>query len=212
MKKRVSQIALLCLLGLMIGTFSAWLQVSRENAPGTTLAKIEPASGSALAGADIGGPFTLIDHNGSEVTEKTFGDKYRLMFFGFTFCPDVCPAGLQKMTAALNRLGPEAERVQPLFVTIDPERDTPEVMAAYVAEFHPRLIGLTGTLEQIKHVESSYKVYAARVDDPAFSDYTMNHSSFTFLMSPENELLSLFSSTDTPDDMAAEIRRVMQTH
>lgn len=211
MNKRITQIALLCFLGVLIGTVSAWFQVREDNGA-IAAASIEPASGAALAGADIGGSFTLTDHNGNIVTEKSFGDSYRLMFFGFTFCPDVCPTELQKISTALNLLGPDAEKVQPLFVTIDPERDTPEVMRAYVKEFHPRLIGLTGTLEQIKQIEDNYKVYAAKLNDPAFSDYTMNHSSFTFLMSPGNKPLSLFSSTDSPDDIAAEIKRVMQTH
>ena len=210
MKKRIQQISMLCLLGVILGTAAAWVQV--RNDAGASFAQIEPAAGNAMADADIGGSFTLTDHHGTVVTEKNYADRYKLVFFGFTYCPDICPAGLQKIAAALEKIGSDAEKIQPLFITIDPARDTPEVMREYVAMFHPGLIGLTGSTEQIKQVESAYKVYAAKVEDPNLSDYTMNHSSYTFLMSPDNQLVSLFSADDSPADMAAEITRVFQSN
>ena len=211
MNKRIRKIALLSLLGFILGTGVAWLQVQQENNGGYEMAKIEPAAGPGTSGAEIGGSFSLTDHNGTPVTESNYRDSYKLIFFGFTYCPEICPTELQKMTKVLNALGPDADPIQPLFITTDPERDTPETMQAYVEMFHPRLVGLTGTPEQIKNVQHKYKVYAAKVESKELSDYTMDHSSFTFLMSPDDRLLALFSSQDSAQDIEAEIRSVLQS-
>ncbi|HEY9163120.1 MAG TPA: SCO family protein, partial [Magnetovibrio sp.] len=134
--------------------------------------------------ATIGGPFTLTDSTGKRVTDKDFQGKYMLIYFGYTFCPDVCPTSLSIMAEALDALTPEQlAKVTPVFVTVDPERDTPEVMAAYVPNFHPKLVGLTGTLEEVKAAARGYKAYYAKVNeaDPD-GNYTMDHSSITYLM------------------------------
>ncbi len=212
MNKRMKQIVMLCLVGFALGTTSAWMQVNEDNMGAAAVAGIEPAAGNAMAGAEIGGSFTLTDHHGNVVTDKDYADSYKLVFFGFTFCPDVCPAGLQKITTALDKIGNDANQIQPLFITVDPARDTPEVMKEYVGMFHPQFVGLTGSAEQIKAVEKAYKVYAAKVEDPELSDYTMNHSSYTFLMSPDNQLISLFSADDSPEEMATGIKRVLQSN
>ena len=109
----------------------------------------------------IGGPFKLVDHTGKTVTEKDFAGRKMLVFFGFTHCPDICPSGLQVMSAALDQLGDKAGAVVPIFVTVDPERDTPEVMAKYVTSFHPRLVGLTGSQDAIKTTAKAYRVLCA---------------------------------------------------
>ena len=109
-------------------------------------------------------------------------------------------------------IGSPFKHIDPLFITVDPARDTPEVMKEYVGMFHPQFVGLTGSAEQIKAVEKAYKVYAAKVEDPELSDYTMNHSSYTFLMSPDNQLISLFSADDSPEEMATGIKRVLQSN
>ena len=159
----------------------------------------------AVAGAALGGPFSLTDHNGVAVTHESWPDKYKLVFFGFTHCPDICPAALDKITTALKMPGVPADRIQPLFITIDPSRDKPEVMKEYLAAYHPSILGLTGTDDQLKQAEGSYKVYAAKVDGADAENYTMAHSSYVFLMSPTDELLDIFKDEDPASLMAEKI-------
>ena len=166
-----------------------------------------PVKNTGMAGVKIGGPFTLTDHAGALRTEKDLAGRYTLIYFGFTYCPAICPTELQKMNQALKRIGTLAEKVQPVFITIDPARDTQIVMAAYVPQFHPRLLGLTGTQEQIDAVLKAYRVYARRVDDPALSDYTMDHSSYIYLIDPQGLLLEAYGITSTPAEIAAGLRR-----
>ncbi|WP_293548992.1 SCO family protein [Parvibaculum sp.] len=159
-------------------------------------------SGRAL----IGGPFTLTDQSGKTVTDADFKGKYMLVYFGFTFCPDVCPTELQVMAGAMEKLGDKAEKVQPVFVTVDPERDTPEALAKYVKQFDPRLIGLTGTPAQIAQVAKEYRVFYEKVkDDDGSGDYTMDHSSVVYLMGPDGGFLSFFPPATSPDQMAEKI-------
>ncbi|HEU4839498.1 MAG TPA: SCO family protein [Micavibrio sp.] len=158
----------------------------------------------------FGGPFTLTDHTGKKVTDKDFTGKYRLIYFGFTYCPAICPTELAKITAALKILGEAGKDIQPIFITVDPERDTAEAMGKYVAMFHPSLVGLTGTPEQIKKVAKDYKIYFAQVQDESMSDYTMDHSSFIYFMAPDDRLLRIFRMEDSAQDMAGIIRRWMQ--
>lgn len=205
MGKRTGQIVLLVILGFLIGTGAAWFQVDRD-AEG--LANIEPASGIVTAGNAIGGPFRLVDHNGTDVTEANYKDSYKLVFFGFTSCPDVCPVELEKITKVMESLGKDADKVQPLFITVDPERDTPEVMKNYVELFHPKIIGLTGTVDQVKAAEDAYKVYAAKADFDA-NGYTINHSSFTFFLNPQGDLVELFSASDSAEEMTATVGKAI---
>lgn len=158
-----------------------------------------------IAGASIGGPFTLVDQNGRTVTERDFPG-WLLIYFGFTYCPAVCPTELQKMVTAMKKLDPDkAAKIQPLFISIDPERDTPGVLKGYVAMFDPRLDGLTGTTGQIEAVKREWRVYAAKVQDPGASDYTMDHSSFLYLMSPDGRLAGLYKAQDKAEDIARDI-------
>lgn len=166
---------------------------------------------AAVAGSSVGGAFDLTDHNGQAVTDKSWPGKYTLVFFGFTHCPDVCPAALDKMTAALETLGADTEKLQPLFITIDPARDDAATMKTYLEGYHPSILGLTGTEAQIKQAENGYKVYAAKVEGADAVNYTMAHSSYVFLMSPDGELLEIFRDADPADAMASRIRaRVAQ--
>lgn len=156
--------------------------------------------------AAIGGAFSLTNQFGKRVSEKDFAGRYLLVFFGFTHCPDVCPAGLQVMSAALDKLGAKAGGVMPIFVTVDPARDTPEVMKAYVSAFHPRLVGLTGTEAEIQAATKTYRVYAKRVDDPGSpGGYTMDHSGFIYLMDRAGAYLTHFSHGANPDEIANRI-------
>ncbi|MFQ5784316.1 MAG: SCO family protein [Alphaproteobacteria bacterium] len=174
---------------------------------------------------EIGGPFTLVDHTGRTVTDRDFRGKLMLVYFGYTFCPDVCPTDLQIIGDAMDILGKAGNDVQPIFVTIDPERDTVAVMADYVGNFHPRLLGLTGTEEQIAAAAKAYRVAYFKVFYPPFedddenaagdtndengddnADYLMNHSAFTYLMGRDGRYLGVFPNGARPEDMAAEIR------
>ena len=158
-------------------------------------------TGAAL----VGGPFALTDHTGREVTDKDFQGKYALIYFGYTYCPDVCPGELQLMAAALDELGDKAEEIQPIFITVDPERDTVEHMATYVPQFHDRLIGLTGTPDQIAAAAKAYRVYYARVDDPDSTEYLMDHSSIFYLMGPDGAYVGHLTYGTKPKDFAAKL-------
>lgn len=146
----------------------------------------------------VGGPFTMVNQKGETVSEKSFAGKPMLLFFGYTYCPDVCPTELQVMAEALRQLGDKASDIQPILVSIDPARDTPQVLADYVANFGPQFVGLTGTPEQVKAMADAYRVFYAKVenkDDP--QAYLMDHSSIIYLMGPDGKFLKHFTySTD----------------
>ena len=161
----------------------------------------------------IGGPFTLVDTKGNTVTAADLKGRYSLIYFGYTHCPDVCPLALQTMTQALAAVGPVAEDVQPVFITVDPERDTPEALASYIANFDPHFMALGGTLDQTQAAAKSYKVYAAKepVKDDAgkdTGDYTMSHTGYIYLMDLDGKYLAHFSSSATPDEIAARLRQL----
>ena len=155
----------------------------------------------------IGGPFTLINAQGKPVTDRDFLGRYMLIYFGYTFCPDVCPATLASIAAALDKLGERGNRVQPLFITIDPKRDTPALIGQYSKAFSPRLIGLTGTAEQVATVEKEYRVYAAehRTGNGP-NDYTIDHSGIVYLMGADGRFVAVIRADDA-STMAAEIAK-----
>jgi len=162
---------------------------------------------SSVGKIDIGGPFNLIDQNGKAVTDQDFKGKYMLIYFGYTFCPDVCPTTLSTMGDALNMLTPEQmAKVVPIFITIDPERDTPELLASYVHNFHEKMLGLTGPLAEIKKVAKAYKVYfgKANEDDPD-GNYTMDHGSTTYFMGPDGTYAAHFSHGISSQIMAKKM-------
>ena len=208
-KNRILRIVIIDFIVVLILAAGAFWYFTNSAGQDNTAAETTAAS-SPMAGADIGGPYTMVNQDGETVTEQTYINDYKLIYFGFTYCPHICPTELQKMTAAMKILGDTAEKITPVFVTTDPERDTPEVVKDYVALFHPRMVGLTGSLEQVKAIQDEYKVYAAKTEDPELSEYTMNHSSYTYLMGPGDVLLALFSGDDTPADMAAEIKPLVK--
>jgi len=142
----------------------------------------------------FGGSFALVDHEGRIRTDQDYRGRYLLIYFGYTYCPDICPTGLQTMSQALDSLGAKAEKVQPLFISIDPIRDRPKVLKDYVSHFHPNLVGLTGSEAQIRAVAKAYRVHRRKVmfspDDP--EDYLVDHSSITHLIGPDGKFLTLF--------------------
>jgi cytochrome oxidase Cu insertion factor (SCO1/SenC/PrrC family) len=155
----------------------------------------------------IGGPFALIDHTGKPRTEQAFKGKLLLVYFGFTYCPDICPTDLQAIGLAIDQLGEAGDKVQPLFITVDPERDTPAHLAEYVSLFHPRLIGLTGDAAEIRKAAGAYKVYYAKVANEAGTDYTVDHTAFVYLMDADGKYLGFFPPGTTPERIAKAIRQ-----
>ena len=197
-QNRLKRFFILSALGLILGAGIAGFSiVSEKSANGKN--EIMP-----LVAPNIGGPFTLVDHNGKTVTNKDFANKYLLIYFGFASCPAICPTELQKMTEAYQAL-PKAwqDRIQPLFITIDPERDTAPILKNYVELFMPQLIGLTGTEDQIEAVKKEYKVYGAKV--PEGKSYTMDHSSFIYFMGLGDKPLAMFKTSDTAEKIAKTI-------
>ena len=163
--------------------------------------------GPAVSGkALVGGPFSLTDSTGKRVTDQDYRGRDMLVFFGFTSCPDICPAGLQLISAALDKLGPGADRITPIFITIDPERDTPEKLAAYVKNFDPRLVGLTGTPDEIAAVAKAYRVYYKKVPNKDVpSDYSMDHTGFIYLMDANGDYITHFTPTTPVDEMTSKL-------
>jgi len=163
-------------------------------------------SGKAL----IGGPFTLVDQTGKTVTDQDFRGRYMLVFFGFTHCPDICPAELQVMSAALDALGPKADSVVPIFITLDPERDTQAAMAAYVKNFGPRFVGLTSSSEQIAAAAKAYRVaYSKFQQDKTSSDYSIDHSALVYLMGKDGEYITHFGFGTPASQMTDTLRRYL---
>ncbi len=164
------------------------------------------AVGLAQGTATIGGPFTLTDQNGATRTDRDFRGQYLLIYFGYTYCPDVCPTTLAVMQQALDRLGPTASRVTPVFVTIDPARDTPQVLKPYLKSFGERFVGLTGSDAAIAAISHEYSVYAARQPLKG-GGYAMNHSSTIYLMGPNGKFLTHYDEVIGPDVLAADLRK-----
>ena len=159
----------------------------------------------------IGGPFTLEDGTGKLVTDQSFRGKYMLVYFGYTFCPDVCPTTLTAVSDAMDKLGTNtASHIQPLFITVDPKRDTPPVVAQYAAAFGPRIQGLTGTAEQIAQVAKEYRVYyAEHRTGPGPGDYSMDHSSVLYLMGPDGGFVAPVRADQSGDEIAANLKKLM---
>jgi protein SCO1/2 len=169
------------------------------------------SDGGAAAPAEVrlGGPFTMTDHKGQKVTEANYKGKLQIFYFGYTFCPDVCPTGLQTIASALDLLGEKAKEVTPIFITVDPARDNVAQMASYVANFHPSLVGLIGTDEQTAAITRSFRVYAAKAksDDP--ENYAVDHSALYYLMNREGKYLMHFGHGVKPQDMAEGIKKYL---
>ncbi|AHE56703.1 SCO family protein [Sphingomonas sanxanigenens] len=171
-----------------------------------------PSSEAPLAGARIGGPFALTDQNGKRMTDQALAGKYRIMYFGYSYCPDVCPTDLALITAGLKAFEAKAPalaaKVQPVFVTIDPARDTPARLKTYLADFHPRLIGLTGSAAEIAAIARAYGVPYSR-GEGAGDAYMMNHGNQVYLMAPDGAPIALMPTEPgrTPQDFAGELTR-----
>jgi len=193
MPSSVLRIALWSTVGVIVAALIAWQWGLPPFAP-------RPPGGAAA----VGGPITLVDQTGATHTDRDFRGKLMLIYFGYTFCPDVCPTALQVMTVALNELGPKAKGVQGIFITVDPARDTPAHLKSYVANF-PGLIGLTGSEDQVRAAARAYRVYYRKAGEG--KDYLMDHSSIIFLMDRDGRYLAHFSHTSQSGAMAAAIAK-----
>jgi protein SCO1/2 len=170
----------------------------------------EPAGVMSTGGASIGGPFTLTDQDGRTVTDKDFHGRWMLVYFGFTFCPDVCPTSLGRNGDALDLLGEKAAEVVPVLITVDPGRDTPEKLKDYVHFFHPRTVGLTGTAEQVAAVAKEYRVYYAKARSQGATDaYLVDHSSFTYLIGPDGRFVQFFRHEASPQEVADRLKSLL---
>lgn len=175
-----------------------------------SIALLWKGSPTAMVGeALVGGPFAMTDHNGNRVTEKTFLGRYMLVFFGFTYCPDVCPTELQVMTAALAELGESGKAIQPIFVSVDPERDTAANVKSYVENFGGGLVGLTGSPEDVAAMAKAYRVYYQKVAGPSAKDYTIDHSSIIYLMGPDGKFRKHFTYTTDAKALAEGLRQAI---
>lgn len=203
---RGSKLIIVAALGLVLGGLLALLLV-----PGLRNGLVRGAGEVVSLGkAQVGGPFTLTDHTGKRVSDADFRGRFMLVYFGFTYCPDICPTGLQVMSAALDQLGPKAERIQPMLISLDPERDTPAQLAEYVKAFHPRLVGLTGTPEEVASAARAYRVYYKKVkDEKSTAGYTVDHTSILYLMDTKGEFVAHFTHATAVDAIVARLQRVL---
>ncbi len=171
----------------------------------------DSSSSPPLAGARLGGPFVLTDGQGRVVRDTDFAGKWRIVYFGYSFCPDVCPVDLQTIAAGVKAFesdSPElGAKVVPIFITVDPARDTPAVIGRYVAAFHPRMVGLTGTPQAIADAARAYGVTYAKSQTPGTSEYLMDHSRTAILMDPAGKPVALLPQDETPEAFAAELAK-----
>jgi cytochrome oxidase Cu insertion factor (SCO1/SenC/PrrC family) len=156
--------------------------------------------------ATIGGPFRLTDQTGKAVSDADFHGRYMLVYFGYSFCPDVCPTTLGVMAQAMEKLGADSTRIVPIFITVDPARDTPKVLADYMKAFGPNFVGLTGSDAGIKAVEKEYRVYAAK-RPLENGNYGMDHSSVIYLMGPTGKMVTFYDEAISPDDLAKDLKQ-----
>lgn len=199
MNPRTTRLALILsafLAGLVL-CFSVILLVTGRNG-----VSISPAS------AAIGGPFTLTDQNGKTITDKDLKGKPFLVFFGFTHCPDVCPTALFDMSEVFGKLGPDAEKVNALFITVDPERDTPAALKDYLSSFDPHLIGVGGDAQALAAVAKAYRVYYKKVPLQG-DDYTMDHTAIVYLMDKNGDFVAPFNLKRRPEESAAELKKYL---
>lgn len=199
MIKVYAGVAVIAVAALLGGT--AWYVMQRQSAD-----PFADCRQSAIAGGPgaIGGPFTLVDRTGQTVTDKDVITKPSLVYFGYTFCPDVCPLDNARNAEAVDILEEMGHEVTPVFISIDPERDTPEVMGDYAELLHPRMIGLTGSPDQVQAASRAYRTYF-KAQDKSDDYYLVDHSTFTYLVDPQKGFLEFFKRDLTPEDLAAQV-------
>ena len=201
----ISAVAVTALLGV------TWFMSS---GPGTDDKYADCRSGAVAGGAKIGGPFTLVDETGKTVTDADVIDQPSLLYFGYTFCPDVCPLDNSRNAEAIEILENRGKIVKPVFISIDPDRDTPELLADFTDYLHPRMIGLTGTPEQVKAASQAYRTYYKKQEpEPGDEEYYLvDHSTFTYLVFPDDGFVDFFRRDLTPEQMADKVQCFLEAH
>jgi cytochrome oxidase Cu insertion factor (SCO1/SenC/PrrC family) len=192
------RMALGVLLGVLIAVVGLYLYTPRNEQP------------TASTKLTIGGAFTLTNQDGQTVHDTDLRGQILVVFFGFSHCPDVCPTGLSTITAALNQLSKtKQEHITPLFITVDPARDTPSVLKTYLESFHPRFIGLTGTEQALKVVLDAYRVFRNATPKNNIGEYMMEHSSIIYIMGKDGKFITHLSHTDTPEVLAQTLDKLL---
>lgn len=195
------RLAAVILAGIVLGGVTALTL----RAPGPT-----PSSGTTTGKAAVGGPFELTNQDGKRVSDQDFRGKLMLIYFGYTFCPDVCPAGLQVIAGALDKLGAKADQVTPVFISLDPERDTPAKLKEYLSSFSGRIVGLTGTPDDIAKVAKEYRAYYKKVPDPKHpADYTVDHTSIIYIMDRDGNFVSHATHATNVEALTGLIQKAM---
>jgi cytochrome oxidase Cu insertion factor (SCO1/SenC/PrrC family) len=200
-------IAIVLIAAVAIGLGGRYLIMGGNDRP---VGQTSTGSGKPL----VGGPFQMTDQNGKPVTEASYAGRYLMVFFGYTFCPDVCPQALQVIGTALDiykENGGDSDKIVPIFVTVDAERDTPEILKEYLSNFHPAIQGLSGSVAQTTAMGKAYRVYYAKVKDPDSSaEYLMDHTSLTYLMGPDGDYVGHFSHTASPEQIAERLTKLVR--
>lgn len=168
-----------------------------------------------LAGAPIGGAFTLVGGDGETVTDQDFAGEWRLVYFGYTYCPDICPTDAQRMAAAYSQVAEEApalaDRLQPIFISIDPERDTPEIAQEFAGAFHPDMIGLSGSEEQVAAAADAFRAYRAKGEPRDDGFYLMDHSAYIYLLDADGNPINFYDHGQSPAEIAADVEKWMRS-
>jgi len=209
--RRTPTLALISVMILALGAIGIAAVVAWQFIAGSRMVD-PPGRGGFTAAVKIGGPFKLVSHRGEKVSDETYRGRFLLVYFGYAYCPDVCPTELANMAAAIDYMGEAASAIQPLFITVDPERDSPSLMANYVAQFHPAMVGLTGTNQEIADIAKRYRVFYRKVKDESFNEYIMDHSNFIYLIGPNGEFLSMFRGGTDPAVMVKVINKYVENH
>ncbi|MDP9126837.1 MAG: SCO family protein [Pseudomonadota bacterium] len=211
LKLRLIQILLALVLGLAAAAALVLWQANKDELRRIALQdaaeQVVPETDIPPNTKTVGGPFTLINQDGKTVTDADYRGKYLLIYFGYTYCPDLCPTGLQSIAHALDQLDTESGKVQSLYVTIDPVRDTPAKLKEYISSFHPEIVGLTGSPAQIAAVAKAYQVYYAKGQQVDEHDYLMDHSSLIYLMGPDGKFIATFPENVDPAKLVTTLRR-----
>jgi protein SCO1/2 len=193
-------LAAVVLAGLVILGTGGFLALALRDSP-------RGVAGTALSSA-IGGPFRLMDQNGKPVTDADLKGKWSLIYFGYTHCPDACPTALNDIAIALDQLGPKRDAVRPVFITVDPERDTPAALKDYVTAFDAPILALTGTPEEVAQAARAYRVYYAKHPE-AGGDYSMDHSSVIYVMDPQGRFTASFTHESTPEQISDRLKKLL---
>jgi len=208
---RAVAIACVAALAAVAGVIAAFQWTPRVEVDQEVLRKARLMEDIMFSRAAVGGPFSLSDHHGRRRNLEEFRGKVVMLYFGYTFCPDVCPTDLAAIASMIEALGPAGTKVQPLFVTLDPERDTVEQLGLYVPHFHPRLIGLTGTREEIGKVAELYKVYFKRVPAREGPHYFLDHSAYIYLLDEQGKYYGTFPPGTSPKRLTSVVWELLHT-